>query len=88
MILEINKLMNSDYTYFKEIGMFFYSRDLNKGLSKEEVVDLLEKLADYDGLEEEIEKEAFESGYRAGYEQGYEDGNVEGYKESIESISF
>jgi hypothetical protein len=77
MILEINKLINSGYTYFKEIGMFFYSRDLNKGLSKDEVIELLEKLANYDGLEEEIEKEAFESGYRAGYEQGYEDGNDE-----------
>lgn len=81
MILEINKLMNSDYTYFKEIGMFFYFRDLDKGLSKDEVNELLEKLTDYNGLEEEIKKEAFESGYKAGYEQGYEDGNDEGHEE-------
>ncbi|WP_226035749.1 hypothetical protein [Aquibacillus saliphilus] len=50
MVYEINKLINSNISSFNRIGWFLYTRDLENGLSGNDIQLLIELL-----LEEEVE---------------------------------
>ncbi|MFS1518599.1 hypothetical protein V1503_19360 [Bacillus sp. SCS-151] len=64
MILETQKLINSDYSILNKVGWFLYNReDQQGGLSKEEIDDLLHILCN-----EEMEKEL-----RTTYDKGFAD---------------
>ena len=65
MILEINKLISSDFNMLKKLGWLLYNRqDQNGGLTKDELNELLHILS-----VEEMEKE-----YQMAYDEGLDDG--------------
>lgn len=64
MILEINKLINSEFDILKKIGWLIYNReDQDGGLDKEELNELLQIVTD-----EEVHRE-----YKIGYDEGFND---------------
>lgn len=68
MLLEINKLINSDFGMLKKLGWLLYDReDQIGGLTKEELYKLLHIVSI-----EEVEKE-----YQEAYNEGFNDGVCE-----------
>jgi hypothetical protein len=64
VILEINKLINSDFDILNNIGWLLYNRaDQNGGLAKEELNELLQIVTI-----EEMEKEC-----KVAYDKGFND---------------
>lgn len=77
MILEINKLINSENKYINKIGWLIYDRENQTGgLTKSELENLLELLTPINF--EDIEYEQFEKGKQEGFNEGYSLGLEEG----------
>jgi hypothetical protein len=67
VILETQKLINSDFDMLKKVGWLVYNRENQEaGLSKDELNELLQIVSD-----EEMEKE-YQIAYNEGFNEGYE----------------
>ena len=73
MILEINKLIESDIDEVSEIGWLLYHEDLEKGLSPEVTRTIVEKLSN--GIAAVCEEYLYtERDLDKSYDSGYDDG--------------
>ncbi|WP_137743388.1 hypothetical protein [Robertmurraya siralis] len=87
MILEINKLIESDIDEVSEIGWILYHEDIEKGLSPEVTMSLMEKLSSLASYNTDTEIEnARDEGYKEGYSEGFKEGKEQG-KFEAETIS-
>lgn len=78
----INKLINSENEYIKQIGWLLYDRqDQNGGLNNDEVDKLVSVLLD---MSEESIDMLLEKEYQEGYEEGYNDGLRDGESRSLD----
>jgi hypothetical protein len=68
VILEINKLIESDYDSISKVGWLLYDiQDRNTGLTQDELVHIVSLLGNSD-IDKELEKE---------YDRGFDDGQAE-----------
>lgn len=72
MQLEINKLIDSEIDYIKDIGWLLYDRE-GKGMTASEVNDLIGLLLGFNGSFDTFIQEETNKIYEEGYDSGYEE---------------
>jgi ATP-dependent RNA circularization protein (DNA/RNA ligase family) len=74
VILEINKLIESDYDSISKVGWFLYDiQDRNTGLTQEELIHIVSLLG-FKDLDAEMEREINDA-----YDNGFNDAKSECY---------